>query len=490
MIGMDGAHLGAFARGWTPRISSALDKADKLPVVEDLITRGWFRIATGHDAKLTGSLYDRPQLEGGAGWTLNFSMAKVPGFGDSVKPIWQVLSEAGIRVGIMNLPTIFPAPAVNGFFVSGGGGGAPVVRAPLAGHCYPEEILPRLEEIDYIVDERPNTLLGDGQMKTPREVFERLAYKNARRVDAFLELSKQHEIDFGFVVFKSSSVIAELLVLPEMESSKRSGQLPDKDLMFEAERYYREFDEQVGRLMSENPDAEILIVSDHGSVVPDIAFNPNALLKKLGFQRRSSLRGSMASVVRTTKALVPYSIRLKLKKSKAIKARWNSLAVAPPQGSLAFSAVVGSWRNGVFINDMKRFGGPVKAEEVAELALRITAALKEDPELKKYHVSAQVAAELGDKKLPFYPDIVFSMPDSVCMSPANGKVFSPFRLPPAPLGLTPLFEGKQLAVKSGNALAANLTHSWLSAEADEECDLTSVYQHVLQRFEVSAISES
>ena len=32
-----------------------------------------------------------------------------------VVPIWEMVEKKGARVGIMNIPTTFPAPEVNGF---------------------------------------------------------------------------------------------------------------------------------------------------------------------------------------------------------------------------------------------------------------------------------------------------------------------------------------------------------------------------------------
>jgi predicted AlkP superfamily phosphohydrolase/phosphomutase len=185
VIGIDGAHLEPFRRGWTPNIEKLINAGDILPVHEDLITRGWARIITGQGAEVTGALYDRPDLNGTTGWSLKFNMNSVLNLGSKVLPIWQVLSEMNVKVGIMNVPTVFPAPVVNGFFVSGGGGGAPVVQEPTADFCFPENIVNQLREWDYIVDERPNSLLAEKGLTLPTEVFQRLSYKNSKRVEAF-----------------------------------------------------------------------------------------------------------------------------------------------------------------------------------------------------------------------------------------------------------------------------------------------------------------
>lgn len=482
VIGIDGAHIGAFDRGWTPYIKGLMDRAHHLPLSEDLYTRGWFKVATGKAGAAVSALYDHPIADGTSDWTLKFGMSEVPSFGTLVKPIWQILSEAGYRVGVMNLPTVYPAPPVKGFFISGGGGGAPVVQSPMEEHCFPRNLCESLKALDYIVDERPNTLLGESRMKSAKDVFQRLIYKNNRRAEAFLELAHAHQVDFGFVVFKSSSVIAELLVLPEVAASQRAAGRPDEKLMKEAENYYREFDSEVKRIIETCSAEEVLFVSDHGSIVPEIAFNPNQALRKLGFQPRASFKSRVTSVVRSAKAIVPYRFRQRLKKHRVIKENWSRLAVSPPEGSLAFSAVLGTWRNGIYVFDKLRFGGPVQVENVPSIAREIVDALNSDKDLIEAGIKARVTLDDESKKLPTYPDITFSMPDNVFMSPLRREVLTNFKLPAGPLGLRPLFEGKQLGVKSTQALAANVYGKWLISSDRTEHDLCSVYEHIVTRY--------
>jgi len=145
LIGMDGCHKDVFERGWTPFISSLLEKQRHLEIYNDLLSRGWLEISLGEHAIKTKALYDKPKADGSLEWTKNFSLPDVPGIGTQVKGLWQKLNEQGYSVGIVNVPTTYPAPEVNGFFISGAGGGAPVVENATEELCYPSEILPILE---------------------------------------------------------------------------------------------------------------------------------------------------------------------------------------------------------------------------------------------------------------------------------------------------------------------------------------------------------
>ena len=191
LIGMDGAHIDVFKRGWTPFISSLIEKGNQLNIKNDLLSRGWLEIATGKHASITGAMYDNPKINKTHKWNLKFSINDIPGLGIDIKPIWQVLNEKGYRVGVMNLPTVFPSPKVDGFFVSGGGGGAPVVEQAIPELCYPKEILNILKKNDYIVDERTVQLVVDKKLDTPDLIMGELANKNSKRTKSFIELANE-----------------------------------------------------------------------------------------------------------------------------------------------------------------------------------------------------------------------------------------------------------------------------------------------------------
>jgi len=411
-------------------------------------------------------------------WTLGFGMADAPGFGSDFKPIWQVLSERGYRVGVMNLPTMFPAQQVNGFFVCGGGGGAPVLREPSRAHCYPPEIHGDLLAMGYIVDERQNTLIGDSGLTSVYGVLAKLAHKNNRRAHAFANMARRFDIDFGFVVFKSSSVLAELVVMPELEAAARENMPACVETIRAVEEYYRSFDEEIKKLILDANAEEVLFVSDHGSVVPKTRFNPNAWLQAHGFQQRSAGRSFSRQVISKTKWLFPYTLRRKIKNHSVVKKGWNKVAVAASRDSKAFSALIGSWRNGIYVNDEQRFGGCVAPASVPAVAEEIVSRINLDTELAQGGVTARIAVSPHKTS----PDILLDMPDTTFMSPASPKVFDYFPLPKPPLGLKPLIEGKQLCVKSKLALSVNVAHEWSREDSREIFDLTDVYKHVVSRF--------
>ena len=195
VIGVDGASVETFTRGWTPYIESLIKNGHRLELTEDLVSRGWVETFTGKHALETGALYDLPVANGSLQWTTKFNIEKIPGWGIETQPIWQVLNEKGYSVGIMNVPTTFPAPKVDGFFVSGGGGGANVVKEATSELCYPEDIVNYLHSIGYIVDERMPELYED-KCSSAEGIVSRFILKNKKRTESFIHLSKEKNVDF------------------------------------------------------------------------------------------------------------------------------------------------------------------------------------------------------------------------------------------------------------------------------------------------------
>lgn len=451
LIGMDGASEEIFQRGWTPFIASLLEKKTQLNITNDLLSRGWLEIATGEHASKTGAMYDMPEKGGGVKWKLDFSFRNIPGLGTSIKPIWQRLNEMGYKVGIMNLPTTFPAPEVDGFFVSGGGGGAPVTQAPTEALCYPKEILPSLLDDDYIVDDRLYQLMAEKNLNSPSEIFERLAYKNSRRTKSFVNLSNKYEIDFGFVVYKTSSVFAETFYNTEMVRRSNSSNKADSDLMKALERYYRDFDDEVRALQSKFPEAELVFVSDHGSCERKFSVNLNEFLKSEGFLFNSMKKIAIKKTISKIKELIPFTIKAYLKKSVAMKAKHVGQVGFDIERSLAFSKTHGDWSHGIFIND-ERFGGPVKVSDVNDVKCRIIEKFNNSKESIQHGLKAVSSNETGSVCSSF-PDIKIILPNGYLTTDREKGFVTKFEPVKTQDCISSITKGDILNIKSHSPIA-------------------------------------
>lgn len=484
LIGMDGCHEEVFKRGWTPFTTELLSSHRHLNINNDLLSRGWLEIALGEHASLTTALYDYPKSNGSLDWSTEFSLPQVPGLGDKIKPLWQKLNEMGHSVGVVNLPTTFPAPEVDGFFISGGGGGAPVTEAAAPELCHPKDILPTLSEHGYIVDDRMYQLVVDKKLETPKKILDRLAFKNERRADSFIALNKRFDVDFGFIVFKTASVVTETLLNAEYCRRRNPANAPDEAVVEAAREYYQRFDAQIQKLRTEYPNAEFVFVSDHGSTVRTHTVNPNILLQEYGLQRIEKRKDLVKSLVSFVKSVAPFSLKHMLKKSSVMKFKAVGAINFNPDATVAFCKTTGDWSHGIYINDAKRFGGPVPETEISATRDRIVEIINSNALAKAHGVEARISPNMTDAVLGHFPDIQLVLPNGYLTSDHGQKFISEYLPPLCQSSLAAVMRGDILSVKSHTPLAY---FSEAACETFDEAkmrgDLTVVYNRIVDMFE-------
>ncbi|MCG7878265.1 MAG: hypothetical protein JAY75_23645 [Candidatus Thiodiazotropha taylori] len=121
---------------------------------EDLISRGWAEALTGRLASEIKELYLMPFSD--QTYDFNHAYSKEIMVSESPNvPLWSMLNNKGVRVGIVNVPTTGPAPDVNGFIISGGGGGLGSIGDIPAIMYHPHGIEAKLRKHNYILDIRP-----------------------------------------------------------------------------------------------------------------------------------------------------------------------------------------------------------------------------------------------------------------------------------------------------------------------------------------------
>lgn len=486
LIGMDGCHKEVFQRGWTPHISKLHETRQHLNIVNDLLSRGWLEISLGQHASVTSALYDKPKSNGSLAWKTEFSILDVPD-AENVKPLWTRLNEAGYSVGVMNVPTSFPAPHVNGFFVSGGGGGAPVTEDATEELIYPPEILPVLQEHGYIVDNRLYELVVDKQLETPAKIFKRLKLKNERRTNAFVALNKKYDVDFGFIVFKTASVLAETFLTTESVRRQNMQNAGDESLINAIRDYYQNFDAQVTKLTDLYPDAEIIFVSDHGTTQRTHTVNPNILLQQNGFQNvthgKSVLKGSISKF----KEMVPFWLKAYLKKSSLSKIKDVGQINFNTETSRAFCKTQGDWTHGIYINDQDRFGGPVTQAEIDSIKEQIVTLINSDPTAQQHGIKAIPTAKVDGAVLTYFPDIQVSVPNGYLTSDKGKSFVSEYVGPVSKSSLASIMKGDILSIKSHSPIASISTKMAAKFSADQlSGDLTVVYDRVIDMMSLTS----
>ena len=445
---MDGASYDIFERGWTPFISKMLQRGENFKPINDLMSRGWIEIASGKHGIKTGALYDFPKCDGSYNWSTEYSLSLRKQYDTAGEWFWNHFNNRGSTVGVLNLPTTFPAPEVKGFFISGGGGGAPVVSAPTEELVYPKNILKTLLEKGYIVDERISQLVLDEGVKNVSQIIERLKIKNQRRVETLIKLVKDNPINIGFITFKTSSVMVETLIQMDLQK-KKIGEKYDTHLIEAMKDYYEHFDNLVKMLVNDIDPNSIILISDHGMTPTQYKFNPNKVLQNLKFQKIRGLNTSKRKAQRIARKLIPVRIKRFLKKTLSNQIGSVTPIFFDPNNTIAFCRTFGDWRSGIYINDNFRFKGPIEYQNIRLVANGVCAEMNKI--LKNYptYVRAKISVKDGNSKgSKQFPDIIFEAADGILFDDKIDYELIKYECPKKYDALKGLLQTQMSAVKS------------------------------------------
>lgn len=165
---------------------------------------------------------------------------------------------------IINVPAMYPAPKINGVFVSG------FVSLDLENSITPKSLIPKFKEMDYQVDvdsskaHKSISLFLDELFKT-LEAREK-AYKHfwKKKWDTFM------------LVFTGSDRLEHFLM-----DAYEDGSHEYHDRFIE---YYREIDRMIGDIYRDmNEDDRLVMMSDHGMELIKQNVNVNAVLEDNGY---------------------------------------------------------------------------------------------------------------------------------------------------------------------------------------------------------------
>ena len=175
--------------------------------------------------------------------------------------LWRLLSDAGLRVGVVNVPMTYPAEEVNGFMISGMD--APGVHDPL--FVYPRELYQEIRSRvgEYTIETGLGSYMKAGRLA---EGAQALLRTTCQRLAAARHLMTTRPWDFFMVVFRATDP-AQHYFWKYMEP--QWFHVNPRDV----ERYgrvipavYEEIDRAVADLLAlAGEDTTVIIVSDHGA---------------------------------------------------------------------------------------------------------------------------------------------------------------------------------------------------------------------------------
>lgn len=356
-----------------PKLKGLLKGCGSYEVCEDLSSRGWAEMLSGKNGRETGAFYAKPKLDGTRDCTLNFDTHDYER-NAAITPLWKLLNDSGKTVGFMNIPTTKYAPQVEGFFVSGAGGGLAGVDGIPKEFCFPIEIAEYLNEQQYIIDTR----LLSSRIKDMDEWLDRLKATMKKRTDCYIGLQNRYQTDIGFIAYIATQRM-QYLAMSEIEDIiANHGQAQNK-LQEKIKDLFRYFDDLIGQLVDAVSPQNVMVVSDHGQSKYLYDINVNYFLKDIGY--------------------------------------WN--------GNGADKAFGMFYVSGIFIND-ERFEGVVSKEKETRLIEEIIEKFNERPDAVRYSMKARryraCYKDCAFEKL--LPDIWIDAPETMFFLPWTDKFVS------------------------------------------------------------------
>ncbi|HUS69264.1 MAG TPA: alkaline phosphatase family protein [Anaerolineae bacterium] len=191
--------------------------------------------------------------------------------------IWNLLSDAGRKVGIVGMPVTYPPEEVNGYMISD-------FLTPSASddYTYPSSLSDELEKamggFPLLPDERYRSTKF-----TDRFIADMVADVE-QRLKGALYLLDNKEWDFFFLLFWSNDMLQhETWSLLDETHPSYEAQKADRyrDLVVD---FHRQLDQAVGRLAEKaGPDDLIIVMSDHGFGPVHSFFLVNNWLREMGW---------------------------------------------------------------------------------------------------------------------------------------------------------------------------------------------------------------
>jgi len=186
--------------------------------------------------------------------------------------IWNILTSAGHKSIVVNVPGTYPPEKMNGIMITG-----LLTPSPDSEFTYPKNIkkdlvkgkLGEYELEQVAVDDIPKNLSA---RYTPEKFAKQINEITTSHAKVTMNLMKRHEWDFTMVVFRGTDDVQHLL-------------WERKDLILSC---YRTADDYIGKMMEQHPDAIFIIVSDHGFGKPQKYFYVNNALYNAGYLKTIS----------------------------------------------------------------------------------------------------------------------------------------------------------------------------------------------------------
>jgi len=184
------------------------------------------------------------------------------------KAIWNLLSEYGKQVLVINVPMTYPPEAVNGIMVSGY-----MTPSSDTDFTYPTAFKEELYKVvpDYQIDLEYRNIWNQPKPKALESLIDATLRMTERRIELTMHLLKEKPWDFCYVAFVGPDRLQHPLWERITTLEKR------------ATEYFRLLDHGLGLILEQlGPDDTLFVVSDHGFQGAPLLFDINEYLYSKG----------------------------------------------------------------------------------------------------------------------------------------------------------------------------------------------------------------
>ncbi len=490
VIGIDGGTKEIIEHLPMPFTQSLFKNSSSQLLEEDLLSRGWAEILTGCHAAETKAYYLMPFADKSYDFNGSYSKNDMEKM-SSKKLLWRSLNSHGVKVGITNIPTTGPVDEVNGFFIAGGGGGINASESLPEDMYYPEHCKGVLEKHSYKFDIRL-----PGNSKTISEFINEISDAEEGQKNAFIDLALLEKPEFGFHCFRITTEIQYLCryeierCMEAIRDARHIGQefIPENSVQESICNHYKKLDDNIKSIFEALNPEQYIFVGDHSTSLFKHEGNIDVWLAQAGYLRLMKRYEKFA--VKLWKFLLRKSLEALGIDSN--KGHFKSGLVRRPitrfhkRKTKAFGTFYDTGNfAGIFINDTKRFGGPVSSSDecdrlIDDICLKFNSdsfaienKLKATPYRRMFESS---------KNTELMPDIRINKPDTTYFSSRQWELIveNP-RLRPFDENI----DGKRYpytGLKGSDPLFVLSNDLTGFIEDDDPNDLTLVYQIINRYF--------
>lgn len=256
VIGLDGAPYPLIEQ-WTrsghlPNLARLIQRGSFAPLLSTIPVHSptaWSSFITGTNPGKHG-VFDFVKREANS-----YQLRVVRSHQIAGSSLWQLLSQNGRKIGLLNVPMTYPPQSVNGFWVSGLG------TPSYVPYTFPPELTERLNQQGYRVNKEKFYQPGHEE-----EWLADIYDTSQRRTAATIALMKEQEWDFFMMVFRNTDEICHFFWRYMDETHPLYE--PDAPMHYKnaIRDYYQQVDSWVGEIVATAPaDSNIVVMSDHGA---------------------------------------------------------------------------------------------------------------------------------------------------------------------------------------------------------------------------------